>query len=177
MRFVQTEILGAFVVAPEPIFDDRGLFARIWCEREFAEHGIAMTIRQCSVSVNRRRGTMRGLHFQETPHAETRVVRCTSGAIYDVIVDLRSESPSFRRWIGVELTQENRTMVYVPEGCAHGFLTLVDNVEVFYQMSAFYSAPHAQGVRWNDPAFAIAWPSEIVVISERDRNFPDFARE
>ena len=174
MRFVETEIAGAYIVEIEPQADERGLFARTWCEREFAEHGIAMVMRQCSISVNRRRGTMRGMHYQDAPHAEQRLVRCTSGAIFDVIVDLRSESRSFRRWVGVELTQENRTMVYVPTGCAHGFLTLVDNVEVFYQMSEFYAAAHARGVRWNDPAFAIDWPGEVNVISERDRIFPDF---
>jgi len=174
MRFVETEISGAYVIELEPIADERGSFARTWCEREFAEHGISMTIRQCSISVNRHRGTMRGMHYQDAPHAEQRVVRCTSGAIYDVVVDLRAESTSFRRWVSVEMSRENRKMVYVPEGCAHGFVTLVDDVEVLYQMSAFYSADHARGVRWNDPAFAIEWPIEITTISERDKNHPDF---
>ena len=174
MRFVATDISGAFILEPEPIVDERGLFARTWCEREFAKHGIAMTIRQCSVSVNQRRGTMRGMHYQEMPYAEKRVVRCTSGAIYDVIVDLRPESRSFRRWVSVEMSRENRKMIYVPEGCAHGFVTLVDDSEVFYQMSAFYSVDHARGVRWDDPAFGIEWPIEVTTISERDKNHPDF---
>lgn len=174
MRFVATDISGAFILEPEPIVDERGLFARTWCEREFAEHGISMTIRQCSISVNRYRGTMRGMHYQDPPYAEQRVVRCTSGAIYDVIVDLRPSSRSFRRWVSVEMSQENRRMVYVPEGCAHGFVTLVDDVEVFYQMSALFSVEHTRGVRWNDPAFAIEWPIEVTMISDRDRNHPDF---
>jgi len=174
VRFVETTLPGVFLIESEAHVDERGMFMRTWCEREFAEHGIAMTVRQCSLSVNRRRGTLRGMHYQAPPHAEARLVRCTAGAIFDVIVDLRPDSKSFRRWLGVELTRENRKMAYIPRGCAHGFLTMVDDVEVFYQMSEFYSPSHAQGVRWNDPAFAIEWPGEVMVISERDRNYPDF---
>lgn len=176
MRFVESELPGVFLIEPEPHVDERGMFMRTWCAREFAEHGIAMTVRQCSVSVNHRRGTLRGMHYQAPPHAEARLVRCTAGAIFDVIVDLRPVSKSYCQWAGVELTQENRKMAFVPEGCAHGFLTLVDNVEVFYQMSEFYSAENARGVRWNDPGFSIKWPGEVAVISERDRNYPDFHR-
>ena len=174
MRFVETKLSGVYAIEPEPYSDERGMFLRAWCEREFSENGIAMAVRQCSVSVNYRRGTLRGMHYQTAPHAETRLVRCTAGAIFDVIVDLRPDSRSFRQWVGLELTQENRTMAYIPEGCAHGFLTLADNVEVFYQMSEFYSPVHAHGVRWNDPAFGIVWPGDVIVMSERDRNFPDF---
>jgi len=174
MRFIKTAVAGAYIIELEPHSDERGLFARTWCEREFADHGISMTIRQSSISVNRRRGTMRGMHYQVAPHAEQRVVRCTSGAIYDVIVDLRPDSKSYREWVSVEMSKDNRKMVYVPEGCAHGFVTLVDDVEVFYQMSASYSPDHARGVRWNDPAFSIEWPIEVAVVSERDNNHPDF---
>lgn len=174
MRFLETKLSGVYAIEPEPHRDERGMFLRTWCEREFAEHGIEMAVRQCSASVNYRRGTLRGMHYQTAPHAEARLVRCTAGAIFDVVVDLRPSSRSFCEWVGVELTQENRSMIYIPGGCAHGFLTLVDNVEVFYQMSTFYSPAHAMGVRWNDPAFAIAWPDQVTVISERDKNFRDF---
>jgi dTDP-4-dehydrorhamnose 3,5-epimerase len=128
---------------------------------------------QCSISFNARKGTLRGLHYQAVPHAETKLVRCTKGAIYDVVVDLRPRSPTFREWTAVELTAEKRNMVYVPEGCAHGFLTLEDESEVFYQMSEFYDAESARGVRWDDPAFQIAWPGKVEVISERDRTYPN----
>jgi dTDP-4-dehydrorhamnose 3,5-epimerase len=174
MIFQQTGLKGAYIVDPERIEDDRGFFARAWCRREFAEHGLSTDLAQCNISFNRRKGTLRGMHFQTTPRAEARVVRCTAGAIYDVIVDLRPDSDTFKQWIGVELTAESRRLLYIPEGLAHGFLTLSDNVEVFYQMSEFYSAEHARGVRWNDPAFGIEWPGEVVVISERDRGYPDF---
>ena len=129
---------------------------------------------QCSLSFNTRKGTLRGIHYQVAPYAETKLVRCTRGAIYDVVVDLRPQSPTFRDWVALVLTAENRNMVYVPEGCAHGFLTLEDETEVFYQMSEFYNAESARGVRWDDPAFRIAWPEKVEVISERDRTYPDF---
>lgn len=153
--------------------DERGFFARTFCTNEFAIHGLNARIVQCSISFNRRRGTLRGLHYQAAPRAETKLVRCTRGAVYDVVLDLRGDSPTFRQWIGVELTEQKRNMVYIPEGCAHGFLTLADETEVFYQMSEFYALESARGVRWDDPAFRIDWPGKVEVISERDRTYPD----
>jgi dTDP-4-dehydrorhamnose 3,5-epimerase len=174
MIFRETALKGAYIVEPERVEDERGFFARTWCRRELEDHGLNPKLAQCSISFNRRRGTLRGMHFQMEPHAEAKLVRCTSGAIFDVIVDLRAQSQTYKRWAGFELTETNRTMLYIPEGFAHGFLTLADNVEVFYQISVSYSAAHARGVRWNDPAFAIEWPGEVVVISERDRGYMDF---
>lgn len=175
MIFRETALAGAFVIEPERLVDERGFFARTWCQRELQERGLDAGLAQCSISFNLTRGTLRGMHYQIAPYAETKLVRCTAGAIFDVIVDLRPGSKSFRRWCGVELSQQNRKMLYIPKGCAHGFLTLSDNVEVFYQISEFYSAAHARGVRWNDPAFAIQWPGEVKLISERDRSYPDSA--
>lgn len=175
MIFHETAVAGAFVIEPERLVDERGFFARTWCQRELQERGLDAGLAQCSISFNLTRGTLRGMHYQIAPYAETKLVRCTAGAIFDVIVDLRPGSKSFRRWCGVELSQQNRKMLYIPKGCAHGFLTLSDDVEVFYQISEFYSAAHARGVRWNDPAFAIQWPGEVKVISERDRSYPDSA--
>ena len=153
--------------------DQRGFFARTFCEREFESHGLNPKLVQCSISFNTRKGTLRGLHYQAVPHAEAKLVRCTKGAIYDVVVDLRPQSSTFKEWIAVELTGEDRNMVYVPEGCAHGFLTLEDESEVFYQMSEFYDAESSSGVRWDDPAFHITWPGKVEVISERDRTYPN----
>jgi len=175
MIFGATKLPGVFEVHPEPISDNRGFFARSWCQAEFERNGLSPKLVQCSISFNIRKGTLRGLHYQVAPHQETKVVRCTRGALYDVVVDLRRESPTFKQWIGVVLTPANRNMVYVPEGCAHGFLTLEDESEVFYQISEFYNPESARGARWNDPAFQIGWPGEIAVISERDRTYPDFA--
>jgi dTDP-4-dehydrorhamnose 3,5-epimerase len=174
MIFQGTKISGIFEIQIEPKSDERGFFARTWCEKEFEVLGLNRKLAQCSVSYNMRRGTLRGIHYQATPYAETKLVRCTRGAIYDVVVDLRRQSPTFKDWIAVVLTAENHHMVYVPEGCAHGFLTLEDKSEVFYQMSESYQAELARGVRWNDPAFQIAWPEKVEVISERDRTYPDF---
>lgn len=170
----QTEISGVFEIDIEPNGDERGFFARTWCSQEFARHGLKPELVQCSVSFNHKKGTLRGLHYQAEPHPEAKLVRCTSGAIYDVAVDLRQQSPTFKKWIGVELSAENRKSLYIPEGCAHGFLTLRDNSEIFYQMSEFYHPDLSRGVRWNDPAFAVCWPAEVEVISERDRTYPDF---
>ena len=158
MIFSPTPLAGAVLIEPERREDSRGFFARTWCNREFEAHGLAPLIVQCSISFNKKRGTLRGLHYQAPPHAETKLVRCTSGAIYDVIVDLRPESPSCRRHFATVLSAENRAMLYVPEGFAHGFQTLEDGTEVFYQMSKFHAPECARGVRWNDPAFAIEWP-------------------
>jgi dTDP-4-dehydrorhamnose 3,5-epimerase len=166
--------MGVVVIELERHEDERGFFARSFCADEFAAHGLSACVAQCNISFNRRRGTVRGLHFQRPPRAEAKLVRCTAGAIYDVAVDLRSASPTFCRYVGVELTARNRRMLYVPPGFAHGFQTLADESEVFYQMSEPFTAEAADGVRWNDPAFAIAWPLDVQVISERDRSFPDF---
>jgi dTDP-4-dehydrorhamnose 3,5-epimerase len=171
--FTQTELKGAFVIEPEKVEDERGFFARSWCQREFRENGLNPGIVQCNISFNRKRGTLRGMHYQEAPYEEARLVRCTSGAIYDVIVDLRSSSSSYLKHVAVVLTPENRKMLYVPEGFAHGFQTLEDNTEVFYQMSEYYNGSAARGVRWNDPALRIQWPEPVQVISQRDRSYAD----
>ena len=174
MIFKPLEIPGVFVVEPELHKDTRGFFARTWCEQEFKAHGLNARLAQCSVSFNAKRGTLRGMHYQVAPHEETKFVRCTHGAIFDVVLDLRPGSPKFRHHLGVELTAQNRQMLYVPEGVAHGFITLADASEVFYQMSEIWSPEHARGVRWNDPAFKIQWPLKPEVIAERDANYPDF---
>ena len=170
----ETKLPGVFEVQLDPIPDERGFFARTWCQKEFAAHGLSPRLVQCNVSFNTRRGTLRGIHYQAAPHAEAKLVRCTKGAIYDVVVDLRPESPTLRGWMAVVLTAKNRRALYVPEGCGHGFLTLEDETEVFYQMSEFYNTESARGVRWDDPAFQIAWPEKVEVISERDRSYPNF---
>jgi dTDP-4-dehydrorhamnose 3,5-epimerase len=174
MIFTRTAIAGVCIIDPERLEDDRGFFARVWCRREFEAQGLNPGLVQCSISFNRKQGTLRGMHYQAPPHAEARLVRCTSGAIFDVIVDLRPESKTFRPWFSVELSADNRRMLYIPEGMAHGFLTLRDDTEVFYQMSEYYAAEFTRGVRWNDPAFGIRWPANVAVMSERDRNYPDF---
>jgi len=174
MIFHETKLPGAFEVHLELTPDERGFFARAWCQKEFEAHGLSASLAQCNVSFNTRRGTLRGMHYQAAPYGESKLVRCTKGAIYDVVVDLRPDSPTFRQWIAVVLTAANRHMLYVPEGCGHGFLTLEDETEIFYQMSQLYNAESARGVRWDDPAFQIAWPEKVEVISERDRTYPNF---
>lgn len=174
MIFHETELKGAFIIEPERNEDNRGFFARTWCEQEFAARGLNARVVQCSISFNRRQGTIRGMHFQEVPHAEARLVRCTHGAIYDVIIDLRPESSTFARWIAVNLTAEKHNMIYVPEGFAHGFQTLRDDTEVFYQISEFYHAESARGVRWDDPKFQIQWPLMPTVISDRDQSYHNY---
>ena len=174
MIFTETKLKGAFILEPDRLEDDRGFFARSWCQREFAAHSLNPRLVQCSISFSKKKGTLRGMHYQLSPYAETKLVRCTNGTIYDAIIDLRPQSPTFKQCFGLVLTARNHKMLYVPEGFAHGFLTLEDNVEVFYQMSEFYSPEHARGVRWNDPAFGIAWPLNPSIISERDRNYSDF---
>lgn len=175
MRFTETKVAGAFLIEPEPIADERGFFARTWCRSEFAEHGLNSELAQANISFNARKGTLRGLHYQAPPHAEAKLVRATGGAIWDLALDLRPDSPSYLAWFGTELSDANRAALYVPEGCAHGFLTLTDDAEVAYQMSAPYAPEAARGVRFDDPAFGISWPGEVVVINERDRTYPDFA--
>jgi dTDP-4-dehydrorhamnose 3,5-epimerase len=174
MIFRELAIGGAYCIEPEELRDARGFFARTWCQREFASRGLASQLDQCSISFNDRLGTLRGMHYQEPPHGEVKLVRCTAGAIYDVLVDVRPDSPTFRRWVAVELSGANRQLLYIPIGVAHGFLTLADGTEVFYQMTGTYQADSARGLRWNDPVLGIHWPSEPVVMADRDRQYPDF---
>ena len=174
MKFRETSLKGAFIIDLEKLEDERGFFARSFCRHEFEAHGLNPNVAQCNVSSNTRKGTLRGMHYQTAPHEEARLVRCTRGAIHDVIIDLRPDSSTFKQWIAEKLTEKNYRMVYVPEGFAHGFLTLEDRTEVFYQMSEFYAPASARGVRWNDPAFGIEWPIAVQVISSRDRGYPDF---
>jgi dTDP-4-dehydrorhamnose 3,5-epimerase len=177
MIFKETKLQGAYVIEFAPIEDERGFFGRAFCRNEYEKYGLNPRIVQCNISFNKRRETLRGMHYQAKPHEEARLVRCTRGRIYDVILDLRGESPSFKQWVAVELTAENRRMLYIPEGFAHGFQTLENETEVFYQMSEFYAPEHARGVRWNDPAFGIQWPAEQPILSVRDRSFPDFSSQ
>jgi dTDP-4-dehydrorhamnose 3,5-epimerase len=169
-----TNLPGAYVIEPERKEDFRGYFARTFCKKEFASLGLETRIAQCSVSFNQRKGTLRGMHYQAAPFEEVKVVRCIRGAIYDVIIDLRRNSPTFKKYFAVALDERNGNALYVPTGFAHGFQTLADESEVFYQMSQLYSAGHARGVRWNDPAFAIPWPQDTRTILERDQNYADF---
>lgn len=177
LRFCPAELAGAFVIELEPHSDERGFFARSFCEREFAERGLVQSYPQHNVSWNRLEGTLRGMHFNAPPHEEAKLVSCTSGAILDVIVDLRRDSPTRGEWISVELSAENRRMLYVPKGFAHGFLTQSDGAEVFYRMSAAYVPSAARGIRWNDPALGIRWPRTPSVVSERDASHPDYDPE
>jgi dTDP-4-dehydrorhamnose 3,5-epimerase len=172
--FTPIPLGGAFVIEPEPATDARGLFARTWCRRELEAHGLETRLAQCSTSFNKRKGTLRGMHYQAPPFAETKIVRCTRGSIYDVIIDLRPKSSTFTRHFALVLTADDRKAMYVPTGFAHGFQTLEDDTEVLYQISEFYSPEHSHGVRWDDPVFEIPWPLDDPTISERDRNYPDF---
>jgi dTDP-4-dehydrorhamnose 3,5-epimerase len=173
--FEETPLGGAFVIDLDPLIDERGFFARTWCQREFEAHGLEARLVQCSLSFNNQAGTLRGLHYQAAPYEEVKLVRCTSGAVFDVIVDLRSGSPTFARHYSVVLSSVNRRMLYVPRGFAHGFQTLEHATEVIYQMSEFHQPGSDRGVRWNDPAFGIVWPMiENRSMNERDRSYPDF---
>ncbi len=175
MKYIDTPIPGVYLIELEQLQDERGFFARTFCPQEFASKGLIPLLGQCSLSYNARAGTLRGLHFQAQPYAEAKLVRCIRGAIYDVALDLRRESPCFKGWFSVELTAENRRMLYVPEGCAHGFQTLVDDSEVMYQISSPYIQDAARGVRWDDPAFAISWPRvDRRILSPRDASYGDF---
>jgi dTDP-4-dehydrorhamnose 3,5-epimerase len=174
MIFTPASLQDAFIIDIEKREDARGFFARAWCADEFMQHGLDATLAQASISFNHKRGTLRGMHWQAEPHGEVKVVRCTSGAIYDVIVDVRPESPSFLKWIGVELSASNRRMLYIPKGFAHGFQTLVDDTEVFYFISAFYAPEAARGARYNEPAFGITWPLPISIIATKDEAWPDY---
>jgi dTDP-4-dehydrorhamnose 3,5-epimerase len=194
MKFVETQLKGAFIVELEKLEDERGFFARTYCRREFEAYGLNPNVVQCNISYNKKKGTLRGMHYQAPPYEEAKVVSCISGAIYDVIIDLRPDSPTYCQWISVELyslgsahslklstdsahrsplTADNK-MLYIPKGFAHGFLTLTDDTEVFYQMSEFYMPEFARGIRWNDPVFNISWPIDVAVISAKDQGLPDF---
>ena len=185
MRYIETRLKGAYIIELEKLEDERGFFARTFCRKEFESHGLNPNFVQCNVSYNKKKGTLRGMHYQAAPYEEAKLVRCTMGGIYDVIIDLRPDSPTYCQWVAVTLHGFNfsthslihpstHKLLYIPEGFAHGFLTLADNTEVFYQMSEFYMPEYAKGVRWNDKAFDIEWPCDIQMISERDGNYPDF---
>lgn len=173
--FKETKLKGAFVIEPERFVDRRGFFARSFSEREFSDHGLRAQFVEAGISFNLRKHTVRGMHFQAEPHAQAKLVRCTRGAIHDVTIDLRPESPTYKQWVAQELTARNRLMLYIPEGFAHGFQTLEDESEVFYQLSERYRPASERGVRWNDPVFGIDWPeTKNIIIKERDRTYPDF---
>lgn len=175
MVFIETKLKGAFIVELERIEDERGFFARSWCQKEFRAHGLNSNLMQCNISFNRKMGTLRGMHYQADPYQEVKLVRCTKGAIYDVIIDLRPSSTSFQQWLAVELTADNYQMLYIPQQFAHGFQTLTDNSEVFYQMSEFYYPTHARGIRWDDPTFNIEWPAVAErIVSSKDLQYPRF---
>lgn len=174
MIFTETKLAGAYVIEPERLEDDRGFFARTFCAEAFAERGLATEFPQCSVSFNAVKGTLRGMHYQMSPHEEAKLVRCTMGAVQDVIVDLRSGSPTFRQWVAVELSAVNHQMLYIPDGFAHGFLTLMESSEIFYQISRSYDPTSARSVHYNDPAFGINWVGKVVIISKRDCNAARF---
>ncbi len=174
MIFIETKLEGAYIIDLERIEDDRGFFARTWCRREFSERGLNPGLAQCSISFNSKRGTVRGMHYQLPPHEEAKLIRCARGGIYDVIIDLRPQSPTFKQWLSVELTEKNQRMLYVPEAFAHGFQTLADNTEVSYYISEIYAPECASGVRWDDSAFGIQWPLKARVITPKDQSYPDF---
>jgi dTDP-4-dehydrorhamnose 3,5-epimerase len=175
MLFTPTDVNGAFIIEPSKIADERGFFALAWSRSAFLEQGLNADLVQCNVSFNYTKGTLRGMHYQLAPHSEAKLIRCTKGSVYDVAVDIRRGSPTFGAWCGVVLDASNHRALYVPEGCAHGYLTLEDDCEVFYQMTAGYAPSHARGLRWNDPKFGVLWPGDVAVINERDRTYPDFA--
>jgi len=175
LKFTETPLKGAFIVDVDKIEDNRGFFARSWCQKEFEQQGLNNQLVQCNISFNAKKGTLRGMHFQTKPYEEAKLVRCTMGALFDVIIDLRQDSATFKQWFGVELSQDNRKMLFIPEGFAHGFQTLKDNTEVFYQMSHFFYTESARGVSWNDPAFNIKWPHEDNrIISDKDKSYLDY---
>lgn len=171
MKFAETKLKGAFIIAPDLIEDERGFFARTFCRREFEAHGLNPSVVQTNISFNKTKGTLRGMHYQAAPHAEVKLVRCTAGAIYDVIIDLRPESPTFKQWFGAELSAENHKSLYIPEGFAHGFQTSTDNTEVIYHHSAFYNPDWARGLRFDDPALGIIWPLPVSMVCSRDQNY------
>jgi len=175
MNFVETKLKGAYIIDLKKIEDDRGFFARGWCQNEFKAFNLNPNSVQLNVGFNYKCGTLRGMHYQKSPWAEAKLVRCTRGAVYDVIIDLRRDSPTHGQWVGVELTEENHRMLYAPEGFAHGYQTLADNTEIYYQTTQFYAPEFATGVRFDDPAFGIAWPLPISIISNQDRTWPAYS--
>ncbi|MFQ5470221.1 MAG: dTDP-4-dehydrorhamnose 3,5-epimerase [Gammaproteobacteria bacterium] len=178
MRFSETKLSGAYLIEPELIGDERGFFARTFCGQEFRTHGLEDQFVQCNISYNKQKYTIRGMHFQVSPHEEAKLVKCIAGAIFDVIVDLRCESPTYSQYVAEELSAGNRKMLYIPKGFAHGFQTIADDTEVFYQMSEYYVAGAGSGYRWDDPAFNITWPQvKNVVISAKDQSWPEFKRD
>jgi len=175
VKFHKAEVEGAYIIELDRLEDNRGFFARTWCQKEMEAHGLAARVAQANVSFNRRAGTLRGMHYQVAPHEETKLIRCTRGALYDVIVDLRPDSPSYKQWTSVELKADTYKMLYVPAHFAHGFITLEDETEAIYFVSEFYTPGAEQGLRWNDPRFGISWPRSVEVISEKDANWPDYS--
>jgi dTDP-4-dehydrorhamnose 3,5-epimerase len=174
MNFIETKLKGAFLVEIEKLTDERGFFGRSWCRKEFDSHGLNSHLVQANVSFNRKKGTLRGMHYQVAPFQESKLIRCTRGAIFDVIIDLRLDSPTYKQWTGVELTADNYTMFFVPEDFAHGFQTLTDETEIAYQVTQFYTPGSESGIRFDDPAFDIKWPLEVTTISDKDRTWPAF---
>ena len=174
MIFTETKLKGAFIIEISKIEDARGFFGRYWCKNEFANYNLNTNIVQANISVNKQKGTLRGMHFQKNPFQETKLIRCSQGAIFDVIIDLRPQSPTFKQWEGIELTQDNYKMLYIPENFAHGMITLQDNTEVTYLITQFYTPGAEGGIRWNDPAIGIHWPVSPSIITEKDKNYPDF---
>jgi dTDP-4-dehydrorhamnose 3,5-epimerase len=175
MKFNPARIEGVMMIEPDLLQDDRGFFARIWCREEFEKQGLKIEWQQVSISYNRKKGTLRGMHFQNAPFSEVKLVHCVTGSIYDVVLDLRKDSPTYRQWMSVELNRENRKMILIPPGCAHGFQTLTDHAEVYYHISPLHVAEASSGVRWNDTAFGIRWPFACErIVSDRDQNWPDF---
>lgn len=174
MIFVNTKLPGAYLIEIERLADHRGFFGRSWCQKEFENHGLTSEVVQANISFNKKMGTLRGMHYQVAPYEEAKLVRCTRGAIYDVMIDLRPGSETFRQWIGVELAANEYRMLYIPEGCAHGFQTLEDNSEVIYQVTQFYTPGAERGVRYDDPAFGIKWPVPVIIVSDKDKSWPDF---
>lgn len=173
MKFQETSLAGAFIIELDRIEDNRGFFSRSFCVEEFDKHGLNTPVNQCNISFNKHAGTLRGMHYQLAPYGEAKLIRCTKGSVYDVIVDLRRDSTTYLDWISIELNEKNHKMIYVPEGFAHGFQTLENDVEMFYQMSEFYNAESASGVRWNDPVLNIEWPLTEPSVSEKDAAYPD----
>jgi dTDP-4-dehydrorhamnose 3,5-epimerase len=174
VKFIETKLKGAYILELEKRGDERGFFARTWCQHEFQEHGLVAEVVQQNTSVSKFKGTLRGMHFQIAPHQETKLIRCTKGALYDVIIDLRPDSETYKQWIGVELTEENYKMLFVPKDFAHGFITLLDDTEATYLVSTFYAPEAESGIRYNDPAFGIQWPVPVTTISDKDNSWPDF---
>ena len=177
MKFEETSIKGVFNIELDKLTDERGFFARAWCKYEFVERNLNSNLVQCNLSYNKKKGTLRGLHYQVPPYEEVKLVRCIKGAIYDVVVDLRSQSETYRQWMGIKLTEDNYKMLYIPESFGHGFLTLTDDTVLFYQVSEFHVPGAERGLRWNDPTFNIQWPLPVTVISEKDQNYADFKED